>query len=281
MSSFDVYAAVTDRIIQQMERGIIPWEKPWGGVMGGAISGSTGKPYSLLNQMLLSKPGAYYTFNQIQKKGGSIRKGEKSQLVVFWKQIPVKEQDSQTGEIKTTIVPMLRYYNVFHVDQCEGIAPTATEPEAIHTSLEAESIISEYIQRSGVEFIQQVSDEAYYSPSRDRVVLPMTEQFTSMAEYYSTAFHELAHSTGHQSRLNRLRATAHFGSESYSKEELVAEITAAALMNHTGLETKGTFRNSAAYIQNWLSALRNDKRLIVTASGAAAKAFDYITLGAV
>lgn len=281
MASFDVYAAVTDRIIKQMEKGIIPWEKPWGGMMGGAISGSTGKPYSLLNQMLLSKPGAYYTFNQIQKKGGSIRKGEKSQLVVFWKQIPVKEQDSQTGEIKTTIVPMLRYYNVFHVDQCDGITAPTTEPEPMQTCPEAESIISKYIQRSGVEFVQKVSDEAYYSPSRDRVVLPMTEQFASMAEYYSTAFHELAHSTGHQSRLKRLKATAHFGSESYSKEELVAEITAAALMNHTGLETNGTLRNTAAYIQSWLSALRNDKRLIVTATGAATKAFDYINVGAV
>lgn len=281
MSSFDVYAAVTDRIIKQMERGIIPWEKPFGGMMSGAISGSTGKPYSLLNQMLLSKPGAYYTFNQIQKKGGSIRKGEKPQLVVFWKQIPVKEQDKQTGEIKTTVVPMLRYYNVFHIDQCEGITHTATEPEPMQTCPEAESIISEYLDRSGVEFIQRISDEAYYSPARDCVVLPLAEQFNSKEERYSTLFHEIAHSTGHHSRLNRLKATAHFGSESYSKEELVAEITAAALMKHTGLETKGTFRNTAAYIQSWLSALRNDKRLIVTATGAATKAFDYITLGAV
>ena len=128
-----------------------------------------------------------------------------------------------------------------------------------------------------MELIHLVSDEAYYSPSCDRVVLPRADQFNSTAEYYSTAFHELAHSTGHQSRLDRLRATARFGSESYSNEELVAEITAAALMHHTGLETKGTFRNSTAYIQNWLTALRNDKRMIVTASGAAAKAFDYIT----
>jgi len=277
MAYFDVYAAVTDRIIQQMEKGIIPWEKPWGGIAGGAISGSTGKPYSLLNQMLLEKPGAYFTFNQIQKKGGSVRKGEKSQFVVFWKQIPVEEQDSQTGEVKTTVVPMLRYYNVFHIDQCDGITTPTTEPEPMQTCPEAECIINEYIQRSGVEFVQQVSDEAYYSPSRDRVVLPLTEQFTSIAEYYSTAFHELAHSTGHQSRLNRLRATAHFGSESYSKEELVAEITAAALMKHVGLETSGTFRNTAAYIQSWLSTLRNDKRLIVAATGAATKAFDYIT----
>ena len=281
MASFDIYAAVTDRIIQQLEKGKIPWQKPWGGVEGGAISGATGKPYSLLNQMLLSKPGVYFTFNQIQKQGGNVRKGEKSQMVVFWKQIPVKEQNSQTGEIKETFVPMLRYYNVFHIDQCEGISYTAATQEKPRTDTDAESIIGAYLDRSGVELIQRISDEAYYSPSRDCVVLPLTEQFGSMAEYYSTAFHELAHSTGHHSRLDRLRATAHFGSESYSKEELVAEIAAAALMNHTSLETKGTFRNSAAYIQNWLSALRNDKRLIVSASGAASKAFDYITAATV
>ena len=274
--AFDIYSAVTDRIIQQMEQGILPWAKPWGGITGGAYSGTTGKPYSLLNQMLLSKPGAYYTFNQIKKQGGNVRKGEKSQMVVFWKQIPVKERDIQTGEVRENLIPMLRYYNVFHIDQCEGISCTNAPQEQPHTDEDADSIIHSYLDRSGVKLVQRISDEAYYSPSRDCVVLPAPEQFKSMEERYSTAFHELAHSTGHQSRLNRLRATASFGSESYSREELVAEITATALMNHIGLETKATFRNSAAYIQNWLTALRNDKRLIVSASGAASKAFDYI-----
>ena len=276
MATFDIYTAVTDRIIQQLEQGIIPWEKPWGGIAGGAISGTTGKPYSLLNQMLLEKPGLYFTYNQIQKQGGHIRKGSAATPVVFWKQVPVKEQDPHTGEIRTKHIPVLRYYNVFHIDQCEGISTPHISPEPIHHSLEAESIISDYVRRSGVELIHQVGDEAYYSPARDRVVLPTAEQFVRMGEYYSTAFHELAHSTGHQSRLNRLRATAHFGSESYSKEELAAEISAAALLSHTGLETGHTFKNSTAYIQNWLSALRNDKRLIVTASGAASKAVSYI-----
>lgn len=274
--AFDIYSAVTDRIIQQMEQGILPWAKPWGGITGGAYSGTTGKPYSLLNQMLLSKPGAYYTFSQIQKLGGSIRKGEKSQMVVFWKQIPVQEQVNQTGEIKENLIPMLRYYNVFHINQCDGITCTNVTEEQLHTDEDGDSIIKAYLDRSGVELIQRVSDEAYYSPARDCVVLPMPEQFKSMEERYSTIFHELAHSTGHQSRLDRLRAMAHFGNESYSKEELVAEITATALMNYTGLETKGTFCNSTAYIQNWLTALRNDKRMIVSASGAASKAFEYI-----
>lgn len=275
--AFDIYSAVTDRIIQQLEQGCIPWSKPWTGTQGGAISGITGKPYSLLNQILLEKSGVYYTYNQIQKQGGRICKGEKSQMVVFWKQIPVKQQNPITGETEENLIPMLRYYNVFHSDQCEGLKEITTKPVEHPESVEANEIISNYTQRTGVTIIHQKGDEAYYSPAKDCVTLPLVEQFTSMAEYYSTAYHELAHSTGHKSRLDRLRATAHFGSESYSKEELVAEITAAVLMNYTGQENKGTFCNSAAYIQSWLKALRNDKKLIVSASGAAAKAFEYIT----
>ena len=145
--AFDIYAAVTDRIIRQLEAGCIPWQKPWGGMDGGAISGATRKPYSLLNQMILGKPGMYFTFNQIQNLGGHVRKGEKSQMVVFWKQIPTKEQDQQTGEQREKLVPMLRYYNVFHLDQTEGIRIIPTEaPEKLATHAEAEDIICEYIR---------------------------------------------------------------------------------------------------------------------------------------
>ena len=282
MSTFDVYSAVTDRIIQQLEQGLIPWQKPWTGVHGGAYSAATGKPYSLLNQMILRKPGAYYTFSEVQKRGGHIRKGEKSSFVVFWKQVAVKEFDPDTGEEREKLVPMLRYYNVFHASQCEGLpAEALQEPTEQPTSPAADKVISDYLSRENLTLTLQRGDEAYYSPVLDRVVVPLREQFPEIAEYYSTCFHELTHSTGHSSRLNRLNATAHFGSESYSKEELVAEIGAAALMNYTGTETAKAFRNSAAYVQSWLRALRNDKRLIVTASGAASKAVNYILSGAV
>lgn len=276
--AFDIYAAVTDRIITQLEQGVIPWRKPWTGIQSGAVSGTTGKPYSLLNQMLLGKPGEWYTWNQIQKLGGKVRKGEKSSIVVFWKQTAIKEEDPATGEKIERMIPMLKYFNVFHIDQIEGIEakiidPTTTDPAADDA---ADAIITDYLQRSGVKLEHTKGDEAYYSPSRDLVRLPLREQFQDMAEYYSTAFHELTHSTGHSSRLNRLTARAFFGNEEYSREELVAEIGAAALMNHVGIETGSSFRNSAAYIQSWLRALKNDKRMIVAASGAAAKAFDLI-----
>lgn len=277
--AFDIYAAVTDRIISQLEQGIIPWNKPWTGLQSGAVSGATGKPYSLLNQMLLGKPGEWYTWNQIQKLGGKVRKGEKSSMVVFWKQTAIKEEDPATGEKVERLIPMLKYFNVFHVDQCEGIEAKIIDPDAIGPATDetADSIIADYLNRSGVTLEHRKGDEAFYRPADDLVVLPLREQFQSMAEYYSTAFHELTHSTGHSSRLNRLTGKAFFGNEEYSREELVAEIGAAALMSHCGVETGGSFRNSTAYIQSWLRALRNDKRMIVSASGAAAKAFDLIT----
>ena len=278
--AFDIYAAVTDRIVQQLEKGVVPWQKPWTGIRSGAISGATGKPYSLLNQMLLAKAGEWYTWNQIQALGGKVRKGEKSSMVVLWKQTPVKDEDPATGEQIERMIPVLKYFNVFHIDQLDGIEAKTIDPEAIDpaTDTAADAIIAGYIQRSGVELEHRKGDEAFYSPSVDRVVLPLREQFPSMAEYYSTAFHELTHSTGHSSRLDRISRRAFFGNEEdYSREELVAEIGAAALLNHCGIETADSFKNSAAYIQSWLRALRNDKKLIVSAAGAAAKAFELIT----
>ena len=279
--SFDIFSAVTDRIIAQLEQGVIPWQKPWTGVQGGAYSGTTGKPYSLLNQMLLGKPGAWFTYKEVTKRGGYVRKGEKCSMVVFWKQLPITEHsDDETQEPKLKYIPVLKYFNVFHISQCEGLTEEARQPAIEQpTSAEAEKVIADYLSREMLTMEHRAGDEAYYSPSRDCVVVPLREQFTEIAEYYSTAFHELAHSTGHSTRLNRLAATAHFGNEIYSKEELVAEIGAAALMNYTGTETDRAFKNSAAYIQSWLSALKNDKRLIVSASGAAAKAVDYIIAG--
>ena len=274
MGKFDIYGVITDRIIEQLENGVIPWEKPWTGTQSGAISGATGKAYSLLNQMLLGKPGEYFTYNQVLAKGGHVRKYEKAQIVVFWKQVKVIEKD-EAGQQIEKIIPMLRYYSVFHVDQCEGIT-AEQRPVKVIAHPAADDIITAYSQRERLDIRHQRGDEAYYSPSRDCVVLPLREQFNSVSEYFSTAFHELTHSTGHSSRLNRLKATAHFGNDDYGQEELVAEIGAAALLNYTGIETKQSLRNNVAYIQSWLNALKNDKRLIVQASGAASKAVDMI-----
>ncbi|MBP3647446.1 MAG: DUF1738 domain-containing protein [Clostridia bacterium] len=269
----DIYAAVTDRIIAQMEQGVIPWHKPWI-ASGFAISRSTGKPYSLLNQMILGKAGEYVTFKQCQEEGGKVKKGEKASMVVFWKWMDVK--DEETEEVKQIL--FLRYFSVFHIDQCEGLTPKHVQifPDVASADQNADQIIDGYVQRSGIRLINRDGDRAYYQPSTDTVTLPNRKQFKATEEYYSTAFHELTHSTGHKSRLDRLERTAFFGSEAYSKEELIAEIGAAALVNHTGLETSASFRNSTAYLQNWLQVLKNDKRFIVSVASKAEKAVELI-----
>lgn len=273
----NVCQMVTERIIAELEQGSIPWQKPWTGVRSGAYSYATGKPYSLLNQMILRRPGAYLTFKQVSAAGGCVRKGEKAQFVVFWKPLEVVEEDADGNPIRKT-VPLLRYYHVFHIDQCDGVKEkiSTEELKPLDPIAEAEAILTDYIQRSGCPIIHEKIDQAYYSPSRDQIHIPLMEQFRNVPEYYSTAFHECIHSTGHEKRLARLTKTAHFGNEEYSKEELVAEIGSAVLMNDLSIETTSSFRNSAAYIQSWLRALRDDNRLIVSAAGKAEKAVLYL-----
>lgn len=271
--AFDLYQVITDRMIKEMEQGVIPWQKPWK-TAGAAISHTTGKTYSLLNQMLLGKPGEYLTYKQCQQEGGHVREGEKAKMVVFWKWLD--RENEKTGEI--TQVPFLRYYNVFHIDQCEGIAAKHTQMNLNPASPDetAEAIIADYIHREGVMLENREGNTACYQPAKDCIVLPLMKQFSETAEYYGTAFHELVHSTGHMKRLARLDTTANFGGDAYSKEELVAEIGSATLVNHVGLETDRSFRNSTAYIQNWLEVLMNDKRFIVSAAGKAEKAVAFI-----
>ena len=159
----DIYAEVTDRIIKQLEQGVIPWQKPWI-ASGAAISHSTGKPYSLLNQILLTRPGEYATFKQISEEGGRVKKGAKSSMVVFWKWIEQEDEDNP-GEMKK--IPFLRYYNVFHIDQCEGIQPKHSRPlpDVVNPDEAAEAIAADYLQRSGVTLTHEAGDRAFYRPS--------------------------------------------------------------------------------------------------------------------
>ena len=275
-----VYEMVTERIINQLEQGVIPWEKPWTGIKSGAYNRVSKKSYSLLNQMLLKHDGEYATFKQWQDLGGHVRKGEKSEIVVFWKIQPVEEKkEDGTKEVKQ--IPLLRYFNVFHISQVDGVEPLSKDKlKDIKPIEKAESILHDYWNREGIGIEHTASDDAYYSPSRDLIHLPLFEQFKDANEYYSTAFHESVHSTMKESRCNRAEdrkgKLVAFGSNEYSKEELVAEIGSANLMNILGIESDKSFRNSTAYIQGWLSKLRNDVKFIVSASGKAEKAVDYI-----
>ena len=274
----NVYEMVTDRIIAELEKGNIPWKRPWTGVRSGAYNRISKKAYSIINQMLLQHTGEYATFKQWTDLGGHIRKGEKSEFVVFWKILEKEETNEDTGEKEVKKIPMLRYYNVFHISQVDGVEPLTLPFAEVEPIEAADKIIVEYIEREHIDFEELPSNKAFYSPSCDRVVVPMKQQYKHINEYYSTTFHELTHSTGHKNRLDRLHtgADAAFGSETYSKEELVAEIGSASLMNLLGIETVRTFRNSAAYIQSWLKVLKSDNKFIVSASSKAEKAVNYI-----
>lgn len=271
----NVYQMVTDRIIEELEQGIIPWNKPWTGIKGGAFNRISRKPYSLINQMMLRHQGEYASYKQWQSCGGQVRKGEKAEQVVFWKVYQTREE--KDGEEVVHSIPVLKYYSVFHISQVDGVEPLE-EPELKDTEPieEADAVLMDYIKREGIKLEQEASDKAYYAPLMDVIHLPIIGQFTDAAEYYSVAFHEATHSTMKESRCNRPQKMAAFGSESYSKEELVAEIGSATILNIIGIETPGTFKNNAAYIQNWLQVLRNDNRFVVSASSKAEKAVKYI-----
>lgn len=293
---FNVYQMVTDRITEQLEKGIIPWQRPWSGcglADGGAINYVSRKPYSLLNQMLLGKPGEWITYKQLKERGGNIRKGAKAGIVVFYGKYTVAKRtvenaDGEEQEITVTAmrdIPVLKYYNVFHIDDVEGVESLVKtgepEPDSSLQPIErAEGVICGYLGREkGLKFINdKPSNRAYYSPVHDLVQVPMLSQYEIAEEYYSTAFHELVHSTLPESRCNRAsdNKNAHYGSEKYSREELVAETGSAMLCSVLGIDCDKAFKNSVAYIQGWLRALKGDNKAIVWASSRAEKAARYI-----
>ena len=284
----NVYQMVTDRITAQLEQGNIPWRKPWTGAAvqdGGAINYVSRRPYSLINQLILGKPGEYLTWKQVEELGGKVRKGAKAGFVVFFKNITIQDKtfiNPENGEPETRTIPLLRYYNVFHLDDIDGIETKIVPGQApeVEPVEAAEKVVADYLSRQpGLRFQNdKPSNRAYYSPAQDLVVVPMLSQYRIPAEYYSTAFHELTHSTIPASRCDRVseNANAFFGNEDYSREELVAEIGSAMLCNRVGIEAKKAFRNSVAYIQGWLKALKNDNKMIVWAASRAEKAAKFI-----
>ena len=295
MSQNNVYQMVTDRIVAQLEQGLIPWHKPWTGVGledGGAVNYVSRKPYSMLNQMLLGREGEYLTFKQIKERGGSIKKGAKAGVVVFFttttytKREEVQEDGSTetVSVMKEHLMPVLKYYNVFHIDDCEGIeSKIKVEEDAgpkISPIESAEKVLNGYVEREKeLQFRNNIpTDRAYYSPTLDLISVPMLSQYEIAEEYYSTTFHEAIHSTMPENRCNRKseQKLAAFGSEDYSREELVAEIGSAMLCNNVGIDCEKAFKNSVAYIQGWLKKLKNDNRMIVWAASRAEKAAKYI-----
>lgn len=274
---------VAERVLEELKNGIVPWNKPWFG-SDRFVSHVNGKHYSLLNCIMLGQPGEYATFNQITKEGGKVKKGAKSKIVVYWNPVK-KEVTDDSGEVKVKMYFILKYYRVFNLNDCEGMKKkylNDDDTKFIHETVkDAEEVIKGYCDANpGLQIVRdERSGRAYYRPSEDMIQVPMMEQFEKVEEFYSTLFHEMTHSTGHWSRLGRFEksgSVAAFGGEDYGKEELIAELGAAALCGKCGIESRDSFRNSAAYLKGWTDAIKGNPEMIVAAAGKADKAVEYI-----
>lgn len=274
----DVYSLVTEKIIEQLENNIVPWRKPWkdNSIPQNLI---TRKPYRGINLLLLGtlqyEQNLFLTFNQLKAIGGSVKKGEKGNLIIFWKPIVKTAKADNTDEPELSFV--LRYYKVFNVAQCENVPSNLIE-------------VKEEVSFSPISYCEQIIEEmehcpkiiyeaqqAFYEPVSDYINMPKPETFVTNEDFYSVLFHELVHSTGHISRLarNGIVTSSRFGDCVYSLEELTAEIGSCFLSSLCGIGANN-FDQSVSYINGWLQALKNDKKLIVKAGGQAQKATDYI-----
>lgn len=273
----------SESIIKLLDQGVVPWRKTWV-VTGGAKSHTTGKPYSLLNQMMLGGVcGEFITFKQAVKEGGKIKKGATSFPIVFWKILSgarfATDNEGLVAEIETRNVPYLQYYRVFSLSDVEGIEPKFEDkplPNTVKPEERAEEVWRSYCEREKIAIhADYIRPAAYYDPGEDAITLPNIAQFADQSEYYSTVFHEVVHSTGHKTRLDRFEK-ANKGSKKYAQEELTAEIGACALLAHLGIGSESSLTNNAAYIKFWRDKIAEDNSLIVVAAGRAQKAIERI-----
>lgn len=278
--STKVYEIVTQKVLEAMTSGTAPWRKPWNGNSRHPFNGVSGRHYNGGNFFLLSlfnfQTPAFLTFNQIKKANVTIKPGEgkKHFPVFYWKWLEKKNPVNN----KIEKFPMLRFFLVWNIEQLEGyelperFKPVKGFEHDRHES--ADKIINGFINAPKITVCD--TDRACYAPLTDTVTVPELSQYPNPEKFYATMFHELGHSTGHTSRLNRkeLIDLNAFGCHDYSLEELVAELTAAFLCAESGIDN--TLDNSAAYIKGWHKKLSNDPKLFWTAAGRAQKAADYI-----
>jgi antirestriction protein ArdC len=274
----DLYNDVTARILAELERGAVPWVKPWSATPGANVpqNAVTNRPYSGCNVILLwlsqgrgwSAP-RFLTYKQASEIGGNVRKGEHGTKVYFVKQLVVKTKDEDDR-----MVPMLREYTVFNVDQCEGLPEHVRngKGQRVRNPDSRDQLADEFLAATGAEIRE--GGEAYYVPSQDFISLPRFEAFKGADLFYGTAFHELAHWTGPKHRLDRAEGMkGRFGDRAYAAEELIAELSAAFLCAEFAFD--GGLRH-AGYIATWITLLRNDKRAFFTAASKASQAAEYL-----
>ena len=276
----DLYAEVSARIVAELEAGAAPWVKPWSATPGAntPCNAVSNRPYSGCNVILLWMAQAagyrtprFLTFKQALELGGNVRKGEHGTKVYFVKQLQVRDGDSDEAEAR--LVPMLREYTVFNVDQCDELPESikAGKPMRVRNPDARDVLADEFLRCTGAD-IREGQGEAYYVPSQDFISMPAFSAFKGADHFYNVAFHELTHWTGRKSRLDR-DLKNRFGSRRYAAEELVAELGAALLCAEFGFD--GDVRN-AGYIATWIELLKADKRAFFTACSKASQAADYL-----
>jgi antirestriction protein ArdC len=294
-----VYQVITDQLISLLEKAIqdgdqAPWRKPWGMdtsklFMRKFVNGKECRGINIWILLASGKQGPWASWNQIKKAGGRVTEPKKYTRIVFWKFI---EKEDAGGKIKR--IPLLRYYKVYSIpEQTEGckfpkwytrtLESVGDTPPNPYES--AQALWAEFVNREKFPFIEG-GDRAYYSITLDEIHMPRMAQYMinlgdqdlAWAAYWQTAFHEGVHLTGHKSRLERFTdGEQHlFGSESYSKEELIAEMGSCFLLSHVGIEHRQVQDNSIAYLRSWIGRLKDDPKLAVSAAGKAQKAVDYI-----
>jgi antirestriction protein ArdC len=283
----DVYAAITERIAAQLERGVRPWHQPWAAPYAtGGVSRplrTTGEPYQGVNVIVLwltafekgyTSP-YWFTFNQAKALGGFVRKGEKGTQVVYANTFERKGTDEETGEETTERIPFLKAYTVFNACQVEGL-PERFRPSELSSRNVAERLedAEAFFARTGAD-TRHGGDRAYYSPAEDYIGLPPYESFEDREAYYATRAHESIHWTKHPTRLARDLGGKRFGDDGYAVEELIAELGAAFLCADLGI-TPGVRENHAAYLACWLRVLKADTRAIFTAASHASRAVEYL-----
>lgn len=281
-----LYAEVTSRVIAELEQGRLPWVQPWDAAACGCsmpANAVSGRHYSGINVLILWAAvieGRYQsqhwlTYRQVQAAGGNVRKGERGTTICYADRFTPKDEAEQARneDREARQLAYLKRFTVFNVDQCEGLPERFTSEADAEPVSDVDRIPAAYalIDASGADF-RIGGGEAYYSPSSDYIAVPPQLAFHSKINWYRTALHELGHWTGHRSRLDRDQSGA-FGSTSYAREELVAEMASA--FTCASLTIRPTVRH-ADYIGSWLAVLREDEKAIFRAASAASKAADYL-----
>lgn len=268
--SDNVYKIITDKFIEQLNKGVVPWRKPWA-CRDLPMNLVSKKPYNGVNVLLLLMSGFsspyWLSFKQVQAKGGKVRKGEKGTIISYFKVMKDKKDPNKT-------YPLFRYYRVWNVEQCDGIEVPQSDTVEFVENANAEAVSSRW---TDCPEVRHGGDSAHYLPVQDYIQMPSRDSFKTPEHYYSILFHEQIHATGHKSRLDRLVVGCFTkNSKTYAFEELVAELGSSFLRHDAGIDASALFDNSAAYIASWLKALQNDPKLIVKAATHAQKAVEYM-----